>query len=44
MGRHEDPNSPKDTPLDPKQGGQGSNDDENRTGSGQHGDGQGGKK
>ncbi|WP_158557933.1 hypothetical protein [Spongiactinospora gelatinilytica] len=43
-GAHEDPDSPKDEPLDPKSGGTGSNDDENRTGTGKHGKGGDGKK
>ncbi|MEV1000204.1 hypothetical protein [Nonomuraea sp. NPDC050202] len=46
MGRHEDPSSPKDQPLDPnKHKGQGSNDDHQPRPSGKHsGEGKGGKK
>ncbi|WP_158578440.1 hypothetical protein [Spongiactinospora rosea] len=36
-GKHEDPDSPKDEPLDASSGGTGSNDDENRTSTGKHG-------
>jgi hypothetical protein len=43
VGRHEDPDSPKAKPLDPDKGGQGSNDDENKTSSGKHGNDEGAK-